>query len=476
MLQPKPARLPEALATGLLAKKPLAHLLVYALDRKLTGTFELVDQTQERVHIAVTNGLIARVSTSEPIVYLGHVLYESGVIDGGQMSSTLAEVASTKRLHGQILLAKGMLFPDQLADGLREQRARKLQHAFELSGRTTFAFYPGVDLVGERPSDVEPADPLPTIWRGIATHPSWDHVRATMATVDGRRLRVVGAVPRLGLKAKQQAAAEHLRRSPSTVTQLATVAGMDARAAELLAYFLVITKLAEIVERVGVPTAPAARPSSLGVALSSGEYVRKMSFSMRAVTGDRSPLRIPSPMPGTLPSLGGLRAVPTPPPISLASHRDTASADQALSQAEMHFVLGERDQAVTLTRKALSDSPGMPEAMAFLAYLEALGLADGQDDLLRDFLRMIDAAIRLDDTCRRGRFYRAEMRKRLGDHEGAIQDLRVAVMNDPDDAAAQRALRAYEQKLRDGSIVIRSMSPAGGTPKPVGLIDRLRGK
>ena len=142
----------------------------------------------------------------------------------------------------------------------------------------------------------------------------------------------------------------------------------------------------------------------------------------------------------------------------------------------MHFVLGDREQAVTLTRKALSDSPGLPEGMAFLAYLEALGLGEGQDELLRDFLKMIDAAIRLDDTCRRGRFYRAEMRKRLGDHEGAIRDLRVAVMNAPDDAAAQRELRAYEQKIRDGSIVLRSMSPAGGTPKPAGLIDRLRGK
>jgi isocitrate dehydrogenase (NAD+) len=56
-------------------------------------------------------------------------------------------VAASKRLHGQILLEKGQIDEQQLAEGLRQQRARKLQHAFGLSSRTTFAFYSDVDLV-----------------------------------------------------------------------------------------------------------------------------------------------------------------------------------------------------------------------------------------------------------------------------------------------------------------------------------------
>ena len=79
MLQPKPAQLPEPSATGSLAKKPLAHLLIYALDRKLTGTFELGDDERGGVHVVVSDGLVARVGTSESIMYLGHVLYENGV-------------------------------------------------------------------------------------------------------------------------------------------------------------------------------------------------------------------------------------------------------------------------------------------------------------------------------------------------------------------------------------------------------------
>ena len=47
--------------------------------------------------------------------------------------------------------------------------------------------------------------------------------------------------------------------------------------------------------------------------------------------------------------------------------------------------------------------------------------------------------------------------------------------NDPDDGDAQRELKAYEKKLQDGTIKIRSMSPFAGTPR-AGLFDRLRGK
>jgi hypothetical protein len=67
------------------------------------------------------------------------------------------------------------------------------------------------------------------------------------------------------------------------------------------------------------------------------------------------------------------------------------------------------------------------------------------------------------------------MGKRLEDHEGAIRDLRVAVANDGDDVEAQRELRVYESKVRDGTIQIRSMSPSG-TKKSEGFFDRLRKK
>ena len=115
--------------------------------------------------------------------------------------------------------------------------------------------------------------------------------------------------------------------------------------------------------------------------------------------------------------------------------------------------------------------------MALLAYLEMMdGRKAQQPEHLRNCLKMLDMALGKDALCRRGHFYRAQLKKKMEDHEGAIRDLRAAVTNDPDDVEAQRELRVYETKLRDGTIQIRSFSPSGGTKKPEGFFDRLRKK
>jgi Tfp pilus assembly protein PilF len=156
--------------------------------------------------------------------------------------------------------------------------------------------------------------------------------------------------------------------------------------------------------------------------------------------------------------------------------KEGAAADHLISQAEMHVTLGDRAEAESLVRKALVAAPGFPEAMALLAYLEAMDSRKGGAEHLRNCLKMVDMAVGKDPMCRRAHYYRAELKRKMEDHEGAIRDLRVAVTNDPDDVDAQRELRVYETKIRDGTIEIRSLSPFGGTKKPEGFFDRLRKK
>ncbi len=525
MLHPKSEALPAALATGTLAKRPLAHLLVYAVERALSGTFSFVAETSERASVVVERGMVARVTTTEPVVYLGQLLYESGQIDAAQLSASLADVASTRQLHGQVLLARGAIDRRQLADALTEQRARKLAHLFDLAPRTTFAFYADTDLVGPKPDDVPPMAPLPAIWRGIRTAPSWDHVRATIATVGMRGLRVHGSLAHLGLGEAELAAASRLLVTRTTVSELVVNAGLPPHLVDLLVYFLVITNVADVVDSQApqvpiagaassLPRRPITRPGGLGPALPSGEYVRRVSFSMRAVSPDEGPLRIPSPIaaialapsprsvspapsaptraplpapapatlarPSRLTSMTPLAFAPVGPlavrsatlPTTSASARGTSEpcapslpteASRALDEAESSHRSGERERAVTLARKALTLAPGMPAATAFLAYLEAIAAGTTQEAYLRERLRMIDAAILKDETCRRGRFYRAEIRRRLRDHEGAIRDLRAAIRNDPDDVDAHRELNAYERRVHEGSVILRSVSPATGT-------------
>jgi curved DNA-binding protein CbpA len=603
MLSPKPAKNSEPSASGTLAKKPFAHLLIYALDRKLTGTFELADERGATAYVVVAGGQVARVETSDPVTYLGHVLYELGAIDDTALSTSLAEVAATKKLHGQVLLERHAIEPEQLADALRQQRARKLQHVFTFPPKTTFAFYADVDFAGVRPGDVEPMDPLPAIWRGVREHPSWDHVRATIAGIAARPLRLIPNVDldKFGLQDNERAAAECLRMKAQTVPELAIVGGLTIQATDLLAYFLIITKQAEVVH--GATASQPPRPPSGSMkpvtnpAFASGEYARKISFSMRAVTPGEGTMRIPSPLPDRFPSPMPGRLSPIPPhdavplPARVASSiparntssapprsgppgtmppasdlarkksildrakwidqedyfkmlmiprdvdtedvraaflraakvwhpdslplsiievraecervfaritvayetlvdpakrkayektintrlRESAEADHMMSEAEMHLTLGDRETAESLARKAVVSAPTMGEARALLAHIESLDPRRGKEEHVRSCVKTIDMALGQDPMCRRAHYYRALLQKRLGEHEGAIRDLRVAVTNDSDDVDAQRELRVYEQKLREGTIQIRSMSPFPGR-KADGFFDRLRKK
>jgi hypothetical protein len=449
----------EPSARGLLSEKPLAHLLAYARDRKLSGTFVLDEEQRQGAKIVVEQGKLARVWTHDPVVYLGHVLYEGGIIDGSQLSASLAEVATSKALHGQILLANGMVTAEQLGAALRQQRARKLHHMFAMPATSRFAFFSDVDLVGERPNDVEPVDMIHSIWRGIAARPSMEHVRSTLAKVGSSPVRVIAPLDTSLFRTAEGAAVSALGHTPACVSEIATRPGVTTEAAELLVYFLVVSRLAVVESPEGPP--PLQRPSSRPkIAVPERvDYVRRVSFTMRAVSVHEAPREPPPPVhplarPRTDPGLYDAAA-------SASFAQDThPEAESAVKQAEMLFVLGEKRDALRVVRAALTIAPRMSSGLVLVLAIEATDIDDA--DRLRDILRRLDTVIAANRMCRRGRFRRGQIRKRLGDFDGAIDDFRAAMAIDPNDVEAQEELKACDRRGRDAP--------------PPSLMDRLRGK
>jgi hypothetical protein len=144
-------------------------------------------------------------------------------------------------------------------------------------------------------------------------------------------------------------------------------------------------------------------------------------------------------------------------------------ADRAIEKAEMHFVVGDRPQALNLVREALTLSPKMSAGLVLLAALEASNVRDGHEDKLPNIIQRLDTVLAADPTCRRGRYYRAKLRKRVGDVEGAVSDLREAVANDPEDVEAQRELKLCERDEKNQRSERESV-------KPPSFLDRLRGR
>src|SRR5207253_943091 len=100
---------PAPATQGRLAKTPVWHLLLYAQERMLTGSIELVAPDGESAAILFLEGQPTKVRSSVAVAYLGRMLMELGHITETQLNQTLSRIAQTKRLHGQLLIESGII-------------------------------------------------------------------------------------------------------------------------------------------------------------------------------------------------------------------------------------------------------------------------------------------------------------------------------------------------------------------------------
>ena len=118
---------------GDVRKWPIAVLVAGACERLSTGTFTFHQGSRCDV-LSMRAGKITSVHTSEPVGYLGSILYELGYIDAGTLDATLLEIAKSRRLHGNVLVERGAITRGQLEEGLVEQTFRKVQHLLKVEG------------------------------------------------------------------------------------------------------------------------------------------------------------------------------------------------------------------------------------------------------------------------------------------------------------------------------------------------------
>ena len=93
-----PQHRPAAAASGTLAKTPFVHLLIYALDKRLGGTIEVIAPDKRTAAVLFVGGEPAKVRASEPVSYLGQVLVDLGYLSPTALALSLDELES--RLRG----------------------------------------------------------------------------------------------------------------------------------------------------------------------------------------------------------------------------------------------------------------------------------------------------------------------------------------------------------------------------------------
>ena len=258
MQAPPPAQ-PQPTAQGSFAKTPFPHLLVYALERGLSGTFELQVGAASVATILVIQGVPAKVRTSGGVHYLGDVMQELGMVSAEAVRASQQRMAESPRLQGQILVELGAIDEARLDVGLRAQLERKLDHLFTLPPETVFSYFDGVDSLQRFGGPPTPIDPLPALWRGVRQVPAWEHVDATLRRVGSAAVRIVAnaQLGRFQFTRVEEAALELLAQRPMRVSDLTNSKIIGPTVAQLLVYVLVITKQVDLVE------APSLRPPAV---------------------------------------------------------------------------------------------------------------------------------------------------------------------------------------------------------------------
>ncbi len=258
----------EPTAQGVLAKTPLAHLIVYCLEKRLRGGLILrpegVDDNASADVITLVDGSPAKIRIADPIEHLGRVLLEVGAIDDVAYNESLLAMGSGAGLQGAVLLAKGKIDAATLERGLRTQIARKLGHLFQRPATTRYAYYDGVDFLQRYGGpELYPVDPTPVVFAGIRANPSMAHADATIARMATTPLRLRPGVDpsKLDLTRAEKELVRLLGVSPMTPAQVAAAGVADARTAKLLTYGLLLLKMLEAAP-VEAP-APRATPVDL---------------------------------------------------------------------------------------------------------------------------------------------------------------------------------------------------------------------
>ena len=315
-------------AQGSFAKTPFPHLLVYALERALTGTFELHLGAQSLATILVVQGVPAKIRLSEPVHFLGDIMAELGMVDPNAVRAALDRVAAEgPRLMGQLLKELGAVDDARIEAGVRAQLDRKIEHLFGLTADTVFSYYDNFDALAGYGGPPTPIDPFPALWRGVRQAPAWEHVDATLRRVGASAVRVTpnAQLDRFQFTRVEVGALEMLRQRPMRVVDLANAKVIGPSAAQLLIYVLVITKQVDLVETPsmrpqGAPGAPGgAAPRAPGsapgaMAPPSGQAFARVQLQAKPLM--RQPLIVEE-GPVARSASDGRIASPLPQPIPL---------------------------------------------------------------------------------------------------------------------------------------------------------------
>jgi len=325
---------PRPTATGSLESTPLLNLLIYALDNQLTGTLVLEEPASAFKHaVQFVDGTPCKVKTAEPVAYLGQTLVELNLVSSEQCLYTLNEAQASGELHGQVLLAQGVVDEASLRAGLREQLAKQIVYLAGRPAHTLFGYYDGVDWLERWGGAAVRGRALNVIWRVVEAHAEPQRVAEVVQRLSDRLIQLHSDAPiqRFHFGRAERPLIELLRAKPQPLAELIARDVAERSLVERLVYALTITRQIELGSHV-LPLGIDEPPSS----------IRPVAPLSPPAFGDSAyPLR----GTGVSGSMASVRASPAPPAVTVEPPEITAFRadiqERAARETDTHYdVLG----------------------------------------------------------------------------------------------------------------------------------------
>ncbi|MFO0629400.1 MAG: DnaJ domain-containing protein [Polyangiales bacterium] len=378
---------------GSFLKTPLANVLLYAREKRLTGTLVVHIEPEDEALRAVLDvagasrlvfedGRIAAVELPRVVDNLAWVLREMELISDEVFAKAQEaidagadEVATVLRLRA--------VDPLKLDAALREQARRKVLALFGFpDGR--YAYYNAVDLLDGAHRLRTPEDVFPIVWRSYRDHrPDESAVRGVLEKVGGRfiRLRDGHEFDRFEFGDDLGTAPTQLRVAPSSIEQLVGL-GKDPGLVRAMVYLLALTKQVEAMSPATAIASQSMAPRSLISAAPPRDAVPSIAPPMNAdlTGGAGAVISGPAPMIAAEPAAA---ATPAEPAAEAAAEPEADAPAAAEAPAAPPAESGENDPRFKAAKVQL-------HRMEHWTYYEMLDLkpSASQDEIRSAYTRL----------------------------------------------------------------------------------------
>ena len=254
-------------ASGSFERTPFSHILLYLLDRSLSGTLIFTEPVERKEDSPVEHagyfqdGIPTKLHIGRKIAPLGATLVAHGLVEQSQLEGEpISQPPTHEATLETELIEFGLATPDQIATVRHEQLAERLIYLFGLPQGTKYSFYNGLDLLeaiwGNIPGM---ASPLATLTRGLRVHPEETQMDRVLTRLAGNALHLhpESDLEAFELDEAEMTVADAIGMTQASLPELVE-AGHDPDVIRRVVYLLMVTRcIAPIEAEPSAKLAPA---------------------------------------------------------------------------------------------------------------------------------------------------------------------------------------------------------------------------